>query len=389
MPSAVIIAEYGSLNGGEKSLLTILPRLQHAGWNFRAVVPAPSPFSATLLNSSVAIEPFEFLANGKRKPLDVLRRDLGNLLATIRPDLVHCNSLSASRICGPVCQQLQLPSLGYLRDIIKLNRTVMGDLNCLDQLVAVSQATADFHRAQGLESARIKTIYNGVDSDLFSPTDSASDIRRELGISPQTPLVLFVGQIGLRKGLDTWLAAATAIIKKIPTAHFLLVGSRHSQKQESVAYEQALLRESNSNALQRHVHWLGIRTDIPDLMKQADVLLHCARQEPLGRVLLEAMASGLPIVATRVGGTAEILCGPLLSSCLIEKDHPEQAAEAVLRILLDNGLQAQIKRTERRVALEKFPVSACAKNLLSIYQNLSVGTQPANPEERPVDKTMK
>ncbi len=389
MPSAVIIAEYGSLNGGEKSLLTILPHLQQAGWNFRAVVPAPSPFAAALRNSSVDIEPFEFIARGKRKPLDILRRDLSNLLGARQPDLVHCNSLSAGRICGPVCQQLQLPSLGYLRDIIKLNRTVMGDLNCLDQLVAVSRATADFHQAQGLEDAKITTIYNGVDSEVFSPTESASDIRCELGISPQSPLVLFVGQIGLRKGLDTWLAAATTIIETIPTAHFLLVGSRHSQKQESVDYEQALVRESNNNTLQGHVHWLGIRTDIPDLMKQADVLLHCARQEPLGRVLLEALASGLPIVATRVGGTVEILCDPILSSCLIEKDHPEQAAEAVLRILLDNELQAQIKRTERRVALEKFPVSACAKNLLGIYQNLSAGRQPANPEEPPVDKTMK
>ncbi|MDG2014407.1 MAG: glycosyltransferase family 4 protein, partial [Pirellulaceae bacterium] len=320
MPSAVIIAEYGSLNGGEKSLLTILPKLQESGWSFRAIVPAPSPFADALLDTGVAIEPFEFIAHQKRKPLEILRRDLGIQLASIQPDLVHCNSLSASRICGPVCRQLQIPSLGYLRDIIKLNPTVMSDLNCLDRLVAVSQATADFHQAQGMESARIRTIYNGVDSEMFSPESAASDIRRELGISTQAPLVLFVGQIGLRKGLDTWLAAATTVNQKIPSAHFLLVGSRHSQKQESLDYEQALLRNSTHGPLQGHVHWLGIRTDIPDLMKQASVLLHCARQEPLGRVLLESLASGLPIVATQVGGTAEILCDPILKPCLIEKD---------------------------------------------------------------------
>lgn len=367
MPSALIIAEYGSLNGGERSLLAVLPYLQQQGFSFSAILPCPSPLSDAFQALGVTIFAFDFLKGPTRKPLELLRLELADLFGKLRPDLIHCNSLSASRICGPVCRDLEIPSLGYLRDIIKLNRTVIGDLNAADRLIAVSHATREFHIDQGLDHHRVSVVHNGVDKQAFQPNPSRAGLRRSLNLPDDTPLVLFVGQIGLRKGLDVWLAAAEQVLKQVPNACFLIVGNRHSKKQESIDYENQLLERSKTGKLNGHVYWLGNRPDVADIMPQCNVLLHCARQEPLGRVLLEALASGLPIVATDVGGTTEILCEKGYAPYLIPKDNPLEASQAVARILGSAELQKNLGKIGRQIAQSKFSVSACGQALSGYY----------------------
>lgn len=371
MPSALIIAEYGSLNGGERSLLAVIPYLQRQGWTFVAALPCPSPLADALRSLGVLVQPFDFLRGAKRKSLDVLRSELAQVFKQLKPDLIHCNSLSASRICGPVCRSLGVPSLGYLRDIIKLNRTVIEDLNSLDLLIAVSSATRKFHIDQGLDAERVSVIYNGVDGEVFQPRHPGDELRKSLNLHSDTPLVLFVGQIGLRKGLDIWLTTAELILKDFPQTCFLIVGTRHSKKQESVDYEKQLLRRSETGTLSGRVFWLGNRPDVAAVMPQCNVLLHCARQEPLGRVLLEALASGLPIVATNVGGTEEILCDEAFSPFLVEKDNAQQASEAVSSILESEQLAKMLGEIGCKIANAKFSLTACGQALADSYAKLA------------------
>lgn len=370
MPSALIIAEYGSLNGGERSLLAVLPYLQKEGWSFSAALPCPSPLADAFQAIGVNPLAFDFLEGPTRKPLERLRAELKELFQRSEPDLIHCNSLSASRICGPICGELGIPSLGYLRDIIKLNRTVIRDLNSLDRLIAVSHATRAFHIHQGLDSERVSVIHNGVNDNTSQLRTPNAGLRPSLNLPGDTPLVLFVGQIGLRKGLDVWLATAEQILEDFPKTCFLIVGNRHSKKQESIDYEKDLVEKSNTGRLAGHVFWLGNRLDVEELMPQCNVLLHCARQEPLGRVLLEALASGLSIVATNVGGTGEILCEASLSRYLIEKDNVNQARQAVSSILGNPELQKKLSAAGREIAKSKFSLDACGKALTRHYADL-------------------
>jgi glycosyltransferase involved in cell wall biosynthesis len=370
MPTALVVAEYGTLNGGERSLLAVIPGLQQAGWEVLAAVPDQTCLASCLRRCDVGILPFAFRHEGRRQPLPELRQRFFRLFQEVRPDLVHCNSLSTSRIVGPVSRRADLPSLGYLRDIIGLTRQMVGDLNLVDCLVAVSQATRQHHIAQGIHAHRLQVIYNGVDACEFCPGPAAGDIRIELNWPANAPVVLFAGQIGLRKGLDTWLATATKILQHEPSARFLIVGERHSAKRESIELQARLLDQSRRSPLKGHVHWLGRRTDVADLMRQSTVLLHCARQEPLGRVLLEACASGLPVVATDVGGTREILHHPALSACLIPVDQPEAGSLAVRRLLEDPSWLEKSQRLVRDIAINSFSVSACCQNLLASYSML-------------------
>ncbi len=313
MPSVLILGEYGSLNGGENSLLAALPFLQQAGWEVSAAVPSDSEFSRVLESCDVTVYPLWFNGlGGERLSQSQIRSSFANLIRETDPDLVHANSLSTARLLGPVAKELEIKASGHLRDIVKCSAKAIEDLNCLDRIIAVSKATSNFHASQGLDESRLTVIYNGVDTTLFCPAEPGANfeqpVRQELGLPEDSFLALFVGQIGMRKGIDWAIETMSAPMKQHPDVHLLFVGERHSQKEEAIEYE-ANCRAMAKQLGEGRVHWLGRRDEIFLLMQQCDMLVHMAKQEPLGRVLLEAAATGLPILTTDVGGTREILSG--------------------------------------------------------------------------------
>lgn len=372
MPDLLIVAEYGTLNGGERSLLASLGLFAGAGWRGQALVPGHNRFAAALRGLGLGVTDWPLQDDqGQRRPLPELRQQLGEVIQRIQPDLVLANSLSTGRILGRLKPEFPgLPLLACLRDIMRLNRSWIGDLNRLDCRIAVSRATREFHVAQGIHGRHTEVVYNGVDLERFHPPppDQATvpGIRRELSIPTDCRLVLFVGQIGLRKGLDVWLKAAARIAAERDDVHFLITGLRYSGKQESIEHERALRRQSCRANLAGRVHWLGERQDVPELMRQVSVLLHTPRQEPLGRVLLEACSSGLPVVATRVGGTSEILASGQLRSLLVESGDDRAAAAVVGRLLRDGQYARAISGYLRELAVQRFSSRIASGNLLAL-----------------------
>ena len=151
MPSVLLLCEYATLNGGERSMLSTLDGIARAGYQVRVAAPASGPLAEALRSEGVEIVPFEPRdAQGVRLPLDELRRQLAEILNRHRPALLHANSLAMGRLSGPVAAELALPSLSHLRDIVSLSRQAIADLNCHGRLLAVSEATRQFHVAQGL-----------------------------------------------------------------------------------------------------------------------------------------------------------------------------------------------------------------------------------------------
>ena len=184
----------------------------------------------------------------------------------------------------------------------------MDDLNGHARLLAVSRAAREFHVAQGLAAERTHVLYNGVDTQRFCPRSATGWLHRQLGIPESSMLVGTIGQLGPRKGQDV-LLPRQSLIHCLPNVHYVLVGERHSSKGESRQYEMQLHAVAKG-ALSGRVHFLGFRNDVPRLLNELDLLVHPARQEPLGRVLLEAAAAGVAVIATDVGGTREIFPRP-------------------------------------------------------------------------------
>jgi glycosyltransferase involved in cell wall biosynthesis len=371
MRRLLILCEYPTLLGGERSMLATLPAVAAAGYDVRVAAPGGGLLVEALRECGVSHVPFEPRDDGgERLPLERLRAELAGLLHRQQPDLVHANSLSISRIAGPVVGDRGQKSVGHLRDIVKLSRQVVDDLNRHDVLVAVSAVTREFHVNQGLDAAKCVVAWNGVDLESFPPQARTGYLHHELGLPDGARLVAAIGQLGLRKGTDVALAAAARVATVVRDVHWLIVGERTSGKDESREFEQRLHLMANERPLRGRVHFVGQRADVREMLTECDLLVHAARQEPLGRVLLESAASGLPVVATDVGGTREIFPTEADGAVLVPADDVTAVAEAQLELLGDESRRRALQAGGRRRAEQCFDIRHAAARLLEIYDRV-------------------
>lgn len=352
-----VLFEFPTLHGGERSLLAVIDELRRQGRDikFTAMAPDAGPLAEALSARKIPHIPWSVRdQRQQRQPAETIETSLVEIVQKVQPALVHANSLSMGRLLGRIAPQLACPTTGHLRDILGLSAAAIHELNRLDRLIAVSDATRKFHVAQGLNSDRTAVIHNGVDLNEFALRPASGFLQRELNLPADARLIVAIGQIGLRKGWDVLADAAPAD----QAVHLLLIGERFSQKAESRQFEENL-RQRFDERWGNRVHWLGNRTDVSRILNEVDLLVHPAKQEPLGRVLLEAMASGLPVVATDVGGTREIIEDGVTGRLVPPGDAPALAT-AIQEVLANESLSMQFHLASRQVAAEKFDLAASA-----------------------------
>jgi glycosyltransferase involved in cell wall biosynthesis len=364
-PHIAILFEFPSLSGGEFSMLSVLKQINQ--FEISAWLPTNGPLADKVQELNIPVINYStHTLDGKLKPPEALE-ELRPLLKQHSPDLLHANSLSMSRLLGAIADELSIPTTGHLRDIMKLSRKAINDVNQNQKLIAVSQATADFHIQQGLSPDKVSVIHNGVDLDQFQPREKGP-LRQELGLLDSAILIGTVGQICLRKGHDLLPKVATQLDCEGNHIHFCLVGERYSTKQESIDFDAAIDTGYESLGLSSHAHRLGFRDDIPLLLNEFDLLFHPARQEPLGRVLLEAAASGCPIVATNIGGTSEIV-EHNQSALLFPVDDAETAAQHIQRVLTDADFSKKLASAARHRMKDHFQVNQAAERLAEFWKS--------------------
>ena len=338
------------------------------GLRIAAAAPSAGPLAEALHQRGIEVLPFDWrTADGQRLPQGVLRERLARLLADRRPRLLHANSLSAAVMAGPVVAASGRPGIGHLRDIVTLSRQAIDDLSRLDRLIAVSHATRQFHLAQGLAADKITVIYNGVDLDRFRPRPRSGRLHAELGLPDDAVLLGAVGQLGMRKGWEVILQAMTLCRADGPPIHLAAVGEHHSHKPEADLYVNRL-RQFAIERLPGRVHFLGRRDDVAELLPELTLLVHAARQEPLGRVLLEAAAAGCAIVATDVGGTREIFPVDSGAACLVPADDPAALALAIDRLVRSPDERQSLRSAARARAERRFDRRRAAREILGEYR---------------------
>lgn len=374
MPRIAILFEYSSVNGGENSILAVLQHLlrkdgHRNGIEFVALTSKNGRLADRLKELLIPIVDFNLVdSSGARMRREAAVNRLLHIVADCKADLVHANSLAMGRLTGAAVNAgLTVPTTAHIRDIMKVSRKAIDDLNRNQRLVAVSNATIQFHRSQGLSESQSRVIYNGIDpGDFRAAREARARVRAALKIPNAAKVALTVGQIGLRKGLDTLASAACSLAASQPDIHWLLIGERFSNKAESVQFERDVIGTFSRAEPRLHFHNPGYRMDVPDLMAASDVLVHAARQEPFGRVLLEAASARLPIVATSVGGTPEML-GDQKQALLVPPDQPKTLADAVARILSDPGFADELSGAAKSHVLRTFPIERTAKELTDLW----------------------
>jgi glycosyltransferase involved in cell wall biosynthesis len=217
------------------------------------------------------------------------------------------------------------------------------------KIVSVSSAVRDAHIAhEQLDPDKCAVIYNGIDRWDWSDTarrEFEDDFRRRCGIPADAPLCIVVGRLEPPKGHDTLLQAVPFILKHLPDARFLLVGDGSLQATLEAQADRLGIRDA--------IVMLGARTDVRQLLSISDVAINPSHREGFSIAVLEAMAAGLPVVATDVGGNAEaVVSGE--SGIVVPPGEPEQLAEAVCAILDDRTYAARLGAMASRRFNEHF-----------------------------------
>ncbi len=338
--------EHPTLSGGERSALEMLTRLAPP-YEPVALSPAEGPLATALAQRGVPHLPHTI--NRRKADIETLVDQLNAKATAHGLDLLHANTLSTADLAGLA----RVRSVGHIREIGRLSAARAARLAANERLLAVSNAVAQNLIAQGVPSAKVQTCYNGIDLSLWDPTrwtDAGRTLRKGLG---ERRLILSVGQLGMRKGQDLLVKAFEQIASP---AELWIVGERWSTKQESIDFEQELRARAAGSS--QPVRFLGYREDIPALLAAADLVVHPARQEPLGRVIMEAMAMDRPIVATAVGGTPEMLPADVLI--------PPDDVPALVCALADppqRGFRARCR--------ERFCSERALNCLLTVYAELA------------------
>jgi glycosyltransferase involved in cell wall biosynthesis len=283
-----------------------------------------------------------------------------------RPALVHCNNgLRAHRLDLLVCAALRIPVVCHVRNLEPLTAVEHLAARYVWRFVYISRAVADNYQRQGIAPRRGLVIPNAVPAAAFGPLDPAS--REALGCGPDDFVVVNVGRLVRWKGQDVFLRAVAQARGRVPRLRAVIVGAADDDDR-SRAFADELQRLATELGIAERVTFTGHRVDAPRVMSAADVVVHSAvSPEPFGRVIIEALAAGRPVVATRAGGVLDILDHGV-TGLLVPPNDVGELAQALERLAADAGLRARLAAAGRQHAAAHYSAAGQRALVAGLYQ---------------------
>ena len=233
-----------------------------------------------------------------------------------------------------------------------------------DTVISVSREVERSIRTHYRQNGNLKlcTIHNGVDCEqLAGIPQNPSGVRREFGIPLDHRLVVHVANFLPKKRHVDLLKAAQSMLRQDPFITFLLVGQGPLQE-DIKAHARSLGIDSN-------VIFTGFRDDVPELLAASDSFVLSSLYEGLPVSLLESMAVGTPVVATRVGGIPEVITDAV-EGFLVEPLHPEQLSEKLLALLHSSGLQHRFSANAKERVRKQFDVRRMVESTEALYAQM-------------------
>jgi len=317
------------LGGGEHSFLDFISNLPH-NWRALAVTPNDGELTSRLRQNK--IQTF-IIPLSSMKPWYIIRI-LANLQSYFRlcrryhPVLIYANGPRAVFYGGIVGRLQHIPVLWHCRIS---NPDIYLDFilrRLSTKIIANSEITAQ--RFGTPLDSKIKVIYNGL--DLRRLKDESVAIPSQ--VDPKWKVILVVARASRWKRHDVALKAFEQVAAKDPNAHLVCVGAMDELESD---WWKHLQEKSHQSMFSNRIHWIGQVSDVRPWYRAASVLLLCSENEPFGRVIVEAMASGVPVVATRSGGVPEIV-RDRIDGILVTPGSSEEIAASIELLLKDKEL---------------------------------------------------
>jgi glycosyltransferase involved in cell wall biosynthesis len=249
-----------------------------------------------------------------------------------------------------------------------LARTVKWALGQADAVVAISRFVAESLAARGYARDKIFVVHNALDVTRWDPNQSGTDVRAELGIPSDAPVVGIASRLFKWKG-HGYLVDALAIVKRtLPAVRLVIVGEDDPRADPgSGSYRAQLEQQARQLGLADNVQFTGFRTDVPRSMAAFDVFAHPSWEEPFGMVFLEAGAMNKPVVCWASGGAPEVIVDGE-TGLLVERGSVEGLARALLTLLQDPVMRQRMGEAGRRRATQVFSPRAMCAAMLDVYR---------------------
>ena len=231
------------------------------------------------------------------------------------------------------------------------------------RIVLVSESLHEFFvERMGVSRKRAITIYNGIDFERFKTTGNDS-LRNELGLAQDDVLIGSVGNIRSAKSYDILLHSAARIIKRYPRCKFVVVG------QGSGRLYNDLLNLRDRLSLKKEVFFLGFRSNISEILNNLDIFLLTSTSEGFSISTVEAMACGVPVVATKCGGPEEIIVNNE-NGILAQVGDERDLAKGVTRLIENGRFRKKIVASARQTVSSKFKLSSMIARYDRIYSTV-------------------
>ncbi len=344
--------------GGQNQILLLMRRQRARGDDAHLAAPAEAALATRAAAESFPVHPVAMRGTW----------DLGSVLAlarvmrAIRPDVVHWHAARAHAIGAMASLLHPAPARVLSRRVqLPVRRSIGSKLLYalpVDRIAAISEAVRDALVGSGVAAERIDVVPSGIDPPTALDPAARFDLRRSFGIENRDVLAVTLAALSLGKGHRDLLRATAAASTRAPSLRLWIVGEG--------PLDTELRRECRSLGLEGRVQFLGFRTDIQALLQAADLFCLATRHEGLGSSILEAMAAGLPVVATRVGGIPEIV-EEGSTGILVPESDPAALADALERMASDPGLRERMgERARARAAL--FGANRTAEGTYGVYR---------------------
>jgi glycosyltransferase involved in cell wall biosynthesis len=241
-------------------------------------------------------------------------------------------------------------------------------INCCEAIIAISKHVKNELESIGILGNKIHIVYNALDlgSEDYS-SHCKFEFRRQNYIANGDIFVGTVGRINPVKGLDTFIKSIPFIIQAIPNAKFVIVGDANTTEEN--LYFDYLKKMRQELEIEQRLIFAGYREDVVHIMKCLEVLVVPSKEEPFGRVVIEAMAAETPVVASEVGGIPEIIKHGI-NGLLIPPNDAKSIANAVIRLVKDTGLREKLIQESRKTVKEQFSLQMHINKIAAIYEQI-------------------
>ena len=382
----IYVNHTAEVSGGERSLLALLGALPE---RVRPLLAAPrGPLSDAAAAAGIETAPITGTAGSLRLHALHTPRSMLQLVAAgaqvrrlaRRTDavLVHANSIRAGIALAAAALSRPGPRVArivHVRDCLPRGAVSDATLRLIGASATVVLANSRYTAQSVLAAApraRVEVAYSPVDLARFDPARiDREQVRAQIGAAGERELLLgVVAQLTPWKGQDTAIRALELLRSEGIDAHLLLVGSAkfvaRATRLDNAAYIERLRAMIDAAGLADRVSWLGEREDVPELMRALDVLLMPSTEEPFGRAVAEAMAMEVPVLATNVGGPAEIV-RDRRDGRLLPPREPAAWTRALVELAASPRMRAEMGREGRARVREQFSLERHVETVMDAY----------------------